>query len=44
MGVRNVKRLRITAVLLIIALLPVLLAVVELGLSDGGGFSTTLQL
>jgi hypothetical protein len=39
MEVRNVTRLRITAVLLIVVLLPVLLAAVDVcGLSDGGGF------
>jgi hypothetical protein len=36
--VRNVKRLRISAVLLIAVLVPILLAATELGLSDGGGF------
>jgi hypothetical protein len=37
--VQNVTRLRITAVLLIIVLLPVLLAIVDFGgMSDGGGF------
>jgi hypothetical protein len=33
-----VTRFRITAVLLILVLLPVLLAVTEYGMSDGGGF------
>jgi hypothetical protein len=33
-----VTRLQISAVLLIALLLPVLLAVMDLGVSDGGGF------
>jgi hypothetical protein len=34
-----VKRLRITAVLLVVMLLPLLLAAVDLGVSDGGGLT-----
>jgi len=35
--VRNVARLRITAVLLVVVLLAVVLAAEEFGISDGGG-------